>query len=47
MLVMFVLIAIFFYDLGYNVTEKQTPPKETIAPLSNPSENDIEAMQAD
>jgi hypothetical protein len=44
---MFVLITIFFYDLGYNVTEKQKPSKETTTPSGNLSENDIESIHAD
>jgi hypothetical protein len=47
MLVMFVLITIFFYDLGYNETEKPKPPNETNSTSNTPSENDIEAMQID
>jgi len=47
MLVMFVLITIFFYDLGYNETEKPKPPKETNSTSNTPSENDFDAIQID
>ena len=47
MLVMFVLIAIFFYDLGYNESEKPKPSTEKNISSDTPSENAYEAMQAD
>ena len=47
MLVMFVLITIFFYDLGYNETEKRKPPKDQNSSSDHPQENKYEAMMTD
>jgi hypothetical protein len=45
MLVMFVLISIFFYDLGYNESEKRKAQlKETTTSSGTPEETDIDAM---
>ena len=43
MLVMFVLITIFFYDLGYSETEKRKATlEETNTPSVAPQENNFE-----
>ena len=47
MLVMFVLITIFFYDLGYNETEKRKPPKEENSTSVTPPQNEYEVMNTD
>jgi hypothetical protein len=47
MLVMFVLITIFFYDLGYTEAEKRkTPLKEIKNTSDNSSEDQFDAMEA-
>ncbi len=46
MLVMFVLIAILFYDLGHYETKERTiTTKETTVPSNIPDENEYDAME--
>jgi hypothetical protein len=46
MLVMFVLITIFFDNLGYNESEKRkTPIKESTLPSGTPEKHELDAIE--